>query len=158
MRNNPLKLLLADDKYNQYLHLKNILADPRMQSSVATEMFWCGEESEISIALQSNLYDLAVIAYSAASLFAAEYARSLGIHTPVVMTIDRNGKLPAARVRISGILAIIDRQHIDRAVLQHYLLYAETQRQRKNTSGVFRAIAPSSFIAPDRAGDNLALL
>jgi DNA-binding NtrC family response regulator len=119
---SPLKILLADPDYNQYLLLKRIL---QAKCKHYCNLFWCGDRISYNHALRSGIYDLAMIDAGKENLEALRVDKSSEHHTPVVLMMDSATRDDAMTACQLGVLGILDKHHLDDASLACYLVCAE---------------------------------
>jgi hypothetical protein len=119
---SPLKVLLADPDYNQYLLLKQIL---QAQCKHYCNLFWCGDRIPYNHALRSGVYDLAMISANKNDMDALKVDKTGEHHTPIVLVIDGVTRDDAMMAGQLGVLGILDKQHMDDPALACYLVCAE---------------------------------
>ena len=118
---SPLKILLADPDYNQYLLLKQIL---QSKCNHYCKLFWCGDRIQYNHELHSGVYDLAMINAGSETLDTLKVDKSSS-HTPVVLmmeSVTRDDAMTACKL---GVLGILDKYHMDDPSLACYLVCAE---------------------------------
>lgn len=120
----PLKILLADTDYSQYLSLKQMLS---VKNGFRAKILWCGERDQYRCAILAGIYDLVLMDYSIESLFVLEQVITEGCHTPVVMLAENPDSVITRAVKC-GALGVLDRARPERNTLKHYLLYANLYR------------------------------
>lgn len=119
---SPLKILLADPDYNQYLLLKRIL---QSKCKHYCNLFWCGDRIQYNHALRLGVYDLAMIDTVKGSLETLRVDKSSEHHTPVVLMMDSVTRDDAMTACQLGVLGILDKHHMDDPALACYLVCAE---------------------------------
>ena len=119
---SPLKVLLADPDYNQYLLLKQIL---QSKCNHYCNLFWHGDRAQYNHALRSGIYDLAMIDAGMDSLDTLKVDKDNSHHTPVVLIVDSVTRDSAITASQLGVLGILDKHHLDDSSLGCYLACAE---------------------------------
>lgn len=129
---SPLKVLLADPDYNQYLALKHIL---RARCRHYCNLFWNGDRALYNHALRSGVYDLAIIDAEVHDLESLSPDKSSFHHTPVVLMVDQVTREKAMSASKIGVLGIMDKHHMDEPALACYLACAELFHQGELEDG-----------------------
>ena len=119
---SPLKVLLADPDYNQYLLLKHIL---QAKCNHYCNLFWHGDRVQCNHALRSGIYDLAIIEADIHSQDVLKVNKGNNHHTPIVLMIDGVTRDDAMTASQFGVLGILDKHHLDEPSLGCYLACAE---------------------------------
>jgi len=120
----PLKILLADTDYSQYLSLKQLLS---VKNGFRAKILWCGERDHYRSAILAGIYDLVLMDCSVESLFILEQVIAEGCRTPIVMLAESPNTI-APRALKCGALGVLDRSQPERNSLKHYLLCADLYR------------------------------
>ena len=129
---SPLKVLLADPDYNQYLALKHIL---QARCRHYCNLFWHGDRVQYRQALRSGVYDLAIIDAAIDDLDNPGLDESSSRHTPVVLMVDQVTREKAMSASKMGVLGIMDKQHMDEPALACYLACADLFHQGELEGG-----------------------
>jgi len=119
---SPLKVLLADPDYNQYLLLKHIL---QAKCNHYCNLFWYGDRAQYTHALRSGIYDLAMIDANLDSFDTLSVNKNSHHHTPVVLMMDSVTRDNAMTASQLGVLGVLDKHHLDDPALGCYLVCAE---------------------------------
>jgi DNA-binding NtrC family response regulator len=123
---SPLKVLLADPDYNQYLLLKHIL---QAKCRHYCNLFWYGDRAQYNHALRSGIYDLAIIDAGIDDLDTLKLDKNNQNHTPVVLMVEKVTRENAISASKIGVLGIVDKHHMDEPSLACYLACAELFHQ-----------------------------
>jgi len=119
---SPLKILVADPHYNQYLLLKHILQN---RCNHYCNLFWYGEYAQYHYAIRSGIYDLAIIDADLDRLETLKVDKQSAHHTPVVLMVDHVTRDDAMAASECGVLGLLDKHHLDDPSLACYLTCAE---------------------------------
>lgn len=119
---SPLKILVADPHYHQYLLLKHIF---QTRSNRACNLFWYGEKAQYNYAIRSGIYDLAIVDASLDRLNTLKVDKNSTHHTPVVLMMDKVTRGAAMEASQYGVLGVLDKHHLDDTSLACYLACAE---------------------------------
>jgi len=123
----PLKILLADTEYSQYLALKQLLS---VKNGFRAKVLWCGERDQYLNAMLTGIYDMVLMDYSVESLFILEHAIVEGCRTPVVMLADQSSETLMMRAAKCGALGVLSRKQPEQHSLKYFLLSAEMHRHQ----------------------------
>lgn len=126
----PLKILLADAEYTQYLLLKRLFAE---NHRCRTHLYWCGERDQYTHAILTGIYDLALIEYNVDSLEALDYVELGNGHTPVVLMTDKISEDLFVRANACGVRGYVSRRAPDKKRLDSYLSFALWHRRQAIT-------------------------
>lgn len=127
---SPLKVLLADPDYNQYLALKQIL---QARCRHYCNLFWYGDHIRNNHALRSGVYDLAIINLD--DFDNLSWDKSSPHNTPVVLMVDQVTREQAISASKIGVLGIVDKHHMDEPALACYLACADLFHQGELEGG-----------------------
>jgi len=119
---SPLKILVADPHYHQYLLLKHIF---QTRCNHACNLFWYGERTQYNYAIRSGIYDLAIVDANLNRLDTLKVDKKSTHHTPVVLMVDRVTRSAAMEASEYGVLGMLDKHHLDDPSLACYLACAE---------------------------------
>jgi DNA-binding NtrC family response regulator len=148
LQSAPLKVLLADTDYNEYLLLRELFS---VDDDLCVGMLWCGECDQFYPAIQTGFYDLVLMRHCDESLSVLERVANNGCHTPVIMLTD--GSCAAGMISNAkcGVLGVLDRQHPKLDSLKCFLQDAGLQPERLSHA-VMEANVPGASSC--RAGDS----
>jgi DNA-binding NarL/FixJ family response regulator len=118
----PLKILLADTDYGDFLSLKHLLSE---KNGFHIQFLWCGERDQYRTAVRTGIYDLVLMDYCVESLFVLEQAISEGCFTPVVLLADQSSDALTMRAARCGALGVLNRKNPERYSLKYFLLCAD---------------------------------
>jgi len=118
----PLKILLADTDYSEFLSLKQLLSE---KNGFHIQFLWCGERDQYRIAVLTGIYDLVLMDYCVESLFVLEQAIHEGCCTPVVLLADQSSDALTMRAARCGALGVLNRKQPEQHSLKYFLLCAD---------------------------------
>ena len=125
----PLKILLADTEYSQYLALRELLS---VKNGFSAKVLWCGERDQYLHAMLTGIYDMVLMDYSPESLFILEHAIIEGCCTPVVMLADQGSDVLMIRAAKCGAFGVLNRKQPEQHSLKYFLLSAEMHRYQSH--------------------------
>jgi two-component system cell cycle sensor histidine kinase/response regulator CckA len=118
----PLKILLADTDYSEFLSLKQLLSE---KNGFYIQFFWCGERDQYRTAVRTGMYDLILMDYCVESLFVLEQAIDEGCRTPVVLLADQSSNSLTTRAARCGALGVLNRKQPEQHSLKYFVLCAD---------------------------------
>lgn len=118
----PLKILLADTDYGDFLSLKRLLS---VKNGFNIQFLWCGERDQYHTAFRAGIYDLVLMDYCVESLQFLEQAFHEGCCIPVVMLADQISDTSTVRAARCGALGVLNRKRPEPHSLKYFLLCAD---------------------------------
>lgn len=118
----PLKILLADTDYSDFLSLKQLLS---AENGFHIEFLWCGERDQYHIAVRTGIYDLVLMDYCVESLQLLEQVLQEGGCVPVVLLADQASDTSTVRAARCGALGVLSRKCPEQHSLKYFLLCAD---------------------------------
>lgn len=118
----PLKILLADTSYSDFLSLKQLLSE---ENGFHIQFLWCGERDQYHNAVRAGIYDLVLMDYCVESLQLLEQALHEGCCIPVVLLADHANETSTVRAARCGALGVLSRKRPQQHSLKYFLLCAD---------------------------------
>ena len=131
---SPLKVVLADARYEHYLQLKHLLT---RRCAGYCHLFWFGNGQECMQGLCSGHFDLALVDQNASTPILLNNIKTIPHHTPIVLMVDAVTRDRAMEASYSGLFGLLDKHHFDEVALGYYLACAELFHQEELEAGFF---------------------
>ncbi len=122
----PIKVLLVDIEYRQFLHCREMLASLK---EFHTDLLWCGELEEANKAIRSAAYDLVILNTEQCDYELFHELLQSGSCTPLVALTGDEDEFERLKLLSNAVIGVLNPRAPDLRFLRYFLLQADMHRR-----------------------------